>query len=41
MPSSGGVFDVEVDGDLLFSKKQVGRHAEEGEVLSALRARLA
>jgi selenoprotein W-related protein len=40
VPSSGGVFDVEVDGELLFSKKQVGRHAEAGEVVSAFRAKL-
>lgn len=28
-----GVFDVVVDGELLFSKKRIGRHAEPGEVL--------
>jgi selenoprotein W-related protein len=31
--SSGGVFEVEVDGRRLFSKKALGRHAEAGEVL--------
>jgi hypothetical protein len=31
---SKGVFDVAVDGDMLFSKKEVGRHAEPGEVLT-------
>jgi len=31
--SSGGVFDVRVDDDLVFSKKKVGRHAESGEIL--------
>ena len=30
---SKGVFDVEVDGDLLYSKHETGRHAEPGEVL--------
>ncbi len=30
---SGGVFEVIVDGDLVFSKKSLGRHAEDGEVL--------
>jgi len=30
---SGGVFTVEVDGEVLFSKKERGRHAEPGEVL--------
>lgn len=28
-----GVFDVEVDGQMLFSKHAVNRHAEPGEVL--------
>ena len=31
-------FDVIADGQLVFSKQQVGRHAEPGEVLEALRA---
>jgi selenoprotein W-related protein len=31
--SSGGVFEVTVDGRLAFSKKALGRHAEPGEVL--------
>jgi selenoprotein W-related protein len=30
---SGGVFDVVVDGRLLYSKKKTGRHAQPGEVL--------
>lgn len=30
---SKGVFDVVVDGDLIFSKSKTGRHAEPGEVL--------
>ena len=37
---SGGVFDVEVDGELLFSKKQIGRHAHDGEVLGLFRERI-
>ena len=28
-----GVFDVRVDGELIYSKKAEGRHAEPGEVL--------
>ncbi len=31
---SKGVFDVTVDGGLLYSKAVTGRHAEAGEVLS-------
>ncbi len=36
---SGGVFEVMVDGDLVFSKKHVGRHAEPGEVLELMSRR--
>jgi selenoprotein W-related protein len=32
-PGSGGVFDVTVDGSVVFSKKSVGRFPEEGEVV--------
>jgi selenoprotein W-related protein len=35
---SNGVFDVVVDGELLFSKHAEGRHAEAGEVLERFRA---
>jgi selenoprotein W-related protein len=34
---ANGVFDVRVDGELLYSKKQIGRHAEPGEVLRLFR----
>lgn len=30
---SKGVFDFKVDGELLFSKKQLSRHANPGEIL--------
>ena len=33
LQSSGGAFEVEVDGRIVFSKKALGRHAEPGEVL--------
>lgn len=36
---SGGVFDVRVDGELIFSKHEVGRFPEHREVLEKLRAR--
>ncbi len=32
IPSSGGVFEVEVDGNLVFSKKQQGRFPEWSEI---------
>ena len=37
---SKGVFDVEVDGALLYSKHATGRHAEAGEVLRLFRERI-
>ena len=36
-PSSGGVFEVIVDGKPVFSKKQVGRFPNEVEVLEKLK----
>jgi selenoprotein W-related protein len=38
---SKGVFDVEVDDDMLYSKHVTGRHAEPGEVLALFRDRYA
>ena len=38
---SNGVFDVEVDDRMLFSKRAVGRHAEPGEVLRLFRDEIA
>ena len=37
LPSDGGRFEVRVNGDLVFSKKQLGRHAEAGEVVGIVR----
>ena len=37
VPSDGGKFEVSVNGELVFSKKQVGRHAEAGEVVGLVR----
>jgi selenoprotein W-related protein len=36
----GGIFDVRLDGTLVFSKKAVGRFPEPGEVERALAAKL-
>jgi len=33
----GGIFDVTVDGDLVFSKFGVGRFPNSGEVVEAVR----
>jgi selenoprotein W-related protein len=35
---SGGVFEVVLDGKVLFSKKQVGRFPEPSEILDQLPA---
>ena len=37
---SKGVFDVEVDGVLVYSKRLTGRHAEPGEVLRIFREQI-
>jgi len=39
VPGKGGVFEVTIDGDLVFSKKSLGRHAKAGEVMGLVRAR--
>ena len=36
---SKGVFDVTVDGEILYSKAETGRHAEPGEVLELFAAK--
>ncbi len=40
IPSKGGVFELEIDGELVYSKKETGRHAEEGEILAMFEARV-
>ena len=30
---SKGIFDIEIDGDMLYSKQETGRHANTGEIL--------
>jgi selenoprotein W-related protein len=39
IPSKGGVFEVAIDGDLIFSKKKLERHANPGEIMDLIRAR--
>lgn len=36
IPSSGGKFEVMVNGEVVFSKKALGRHAEPGEVRAGI-----
>lgn len=40
IPSKGGVFEVKVNGELIYSKLELERHAEPGEVLGLLRKKL-
>ncbi len=40
IPASHGVFEVEINGELVFSKKALGRHAEPGEIRAILRAKV-
>ena len=37
LPSSGGVFEITVDGKIVFSKKELKRFPEEGEIAGLLR----
>jgi predicted Rdx family selenoprotein len=38
---TGGIFDVHVDGELVFTKSMLGRYPEPEDVLPLLRPRLA
>ena len=40
IPSSGGVYEVTIDGDLVYSKVETGEHAEYEQVASPVRERL-
>ena len=40
IPSSGGRFEVTVNGELIYSKMATGRHAEPGEVRKLIKAKL-
>lgn len=37
---TGGVFDVHVDGELVFTKSMLGRYPDPDDVLPLLRAKL-
>jgi selenoprotein W-related protein len=40
VPSAGGRFEVSLDGTLIFSKADLDRHAEPGEIAGLIRDRL-
>ena len=37
---TGGIFDVHVDGELVFEKKMIGRYPEPDDVLPLIQAKL-
>jgi len=39
LKGANGVFEVIVDGELVFSKKSVGRFPDDGEVAESIRGR--
>jgi selT/selW/selH-like putative selenoprotein len=39
-PSSKGRFEVTLDGELIFSKATLGRHAQPGEIAGLVRQRI-
>ena len=41
VPGANGIFDVHVDGELVFTKSMLGRYPEPDEVAPLVRARLA
>jgi len=40
IPSRGGAFEFTLNGELLFSKKKLGRHAEIDEIRQLLKAKV-
>ena len=40
VPGTGGVFDVDVDGERVFTKRMIGRYPQPDDVLPLLRERL-
>lgn len=39
VPGGGGIFEVKVDGDVVFSKHQAGRFPSVDEIVQSLRVR--
>jgi len=40
VPSSKGRFEVTLDGELIYSKAKLGRHAKPGEIARLVRERI-
>ena len=41
VPGANGIFDVHVDGELVFTKSMLGRYPQPDDVIPLLRERLA
>ena len=41
VPGRGGIFDVHLDGELVFTKSMLGRYPQPDDVIPLLRERLA
>jgi selenoprotein W-related protein len=41
VPARGGVFEVTIDGELVYSKKATGRHPDHDALLKDIRSRVA
>jgi selenoprotein W-related protein len=41
VPGKGGIFDVHLDGELVFTKSMLGRYPDPDDVVPLLRERLA
>lgn len=41
VPGAGGIFDVHVDGELVFTKSMLGRYPQPDDVMPLLRPKLA
>ena len=40
VPGKGGIFDVHMDGELVFTKSMIGRYPQPDDVIPLLRERL-
>lgn len=40
VPATGGVFELTLNGEEIFSKKALGRYPKDGEVIELLQSRL-
>ncbi len=40
MPGTGGIFEVHLDGELVFEKRMIGRYPDPEDVMPLLAARI-